>query len=243
MIATASLLFFRLLPIFVVAPVASFRRAPVLARVMLCVLLSLILAGNLPAASAGLAQQVSLVFFVQEFFAGMLLAFGLHAAVAVMQAFGQLIDFQVGFAAGAVFDPSSEQMASLTGELLTVALLVVFLVLNVHHDLLIGLNEFNKILPPGQTFGWNADGIFVFGGIFTLGFIIASPVIITLWLFDLGVAFVSRSLPQAQMYFVALPMKVGVGILALAWLSANLIHPFHRLLSRALSSWNAMFSV
>ncbi len=239
MISVATLLFFRLMPIFVVSPIASFRRSPVLLRLVLCGVLAILMAGPISSSATFEATAVNPALVIQEFAIGAVLAFGFHSAVAAMQTFGQLIDFQMGFAAGSVFDPSSEQVASLTGELFVVLLLVAFFTLNFHHQVLTGLFELNRILPPGTPLSLKADWIYVFGSFFTIGFIVAAPVVITLWLFDMGISFVARSLPQAQIYFVALPMKVMVGILSLAWLSSNLVEPSHRLFNAALQSWNA----
>jgi flagellar biosynthetic protein FliR len=51
---------------------------------------------------------------------------------------------------------------------------------------------------------------------FLLGLMVVLPVVLGLFAIDLGTAYASRSLPQANIYFVALPLKVMAGFALLA---------------------------
>lgn len=230
---------FRLLPLFVVAPISSFRRVPMLVRIILTIAIACALA-----AGTGLRPiQFEWTMLFTEFLIGASLAFSFHAAHAAVQTMGGLIDLQVGFAAGAVFDPSTEQMTSPVGEVMTMLLMILLILLNVHHDLLIGFSALLNIMPPGSAIQWSGQWLTILASHFALGFIIISPVILSLWLVDATLSFISRSLPQAQVYFVGLPVKVGLGILLLAWFSNHATEPMHRLLIHAIDSWNLMFRV
>ena len=112
-----------------------------------------------------------------------------------------------------------------------------------HHDLLHGFVSLLNILPLGSNIFINDAWLGILAGHFALGFIILSPVIISLWLIDLVLALISRSLPQAQIYFVGLPVKIGLGFFLLAWLMNNFIEPLHRLMLFALESWGLIFRV
>jgi flagellar biosynthesis protein FliR len=50
---------------------------------------------------------------------------------------------------------------------------------------------------------------------FLLAFMIVMPVILGLWLIDTAFALLSRSMPQANVYFLSLPIKLGVGVFIL----------------------------
>ena len=239
----AMLVGIRLLPIFVVAPILSFQRVPLTVRVILLMSLSIIFSSQVPLKFDDFIFEKLFSVFITEFVIGMSLAFGILSASAAIHTMGQLIDLQMGFSAATIFDPGSEMITSPTGELLTFAFVVVFFSLNMHHELLRGLNQLFHILPVGSSVIWQENWLKVLGSIYLLSFIIASPVIITLWLIDFSIAFVSRSLPQTPMYFIGLPVKVGLGILLLAWFLSNSAAPIYRLIESALGSWDLMFKV
>lgn len=50
------------------------------------------------------------------------------------------------------------------------------------------------------------------GQSFLLGFMVVLPVILSLLLVDVGVAYATRSMPQANVYFLALPLKLLAAI-------------------------------
>lgn len=233
----------RLLPLLVVAPVASFRRAPLLVRIILSVALAIVLSSSLNPITPAPQGGELILLMLSEFAIGASLAFGFHAASAALHTMGQLVDMQIGFAAASLFDPNTESIATPTAELLTIGLLVTLIQFNVHHDLLIGFSKLLNIIPPGTVPNWSEDWLKIIGTLYVLGLVIVSPIIMSLWFTDLVLAFISRALPQTPMYFVGLPVKVAVGILMLAWFFTQALEPFLRIWSNSLLSWNMMFKV
>ncbi len=238
----AAFISFRFLPLFVVAPIASFQRVPLVVRIVLSIALAIILSGLIENAYLFQPEIIIAIFFT-EFLIGMSLAFGFHAASAAVHTMGQLVDLQMGFSAASVFDPSSEEVASPTGELLSIMLIVVLFSANVHHDVLIGFARLIEVLPPGAPLQWQSNWLTILGLLYTTGFIILSPVLFTLWFIDFTMAFISRSLPQVPVYFIGLPVKVAIGILLLSWFFGQATGPLFRLLQEALVSWGLMFRV
>ncbi len=233
----------RLLPIFIVTPIASFRRAPILVRTVLVMALAVILGMSQKSLIIANSAENYFGLFIGEFLIGMSLAFSFHTAAAAVNNMGQLIDLQIGFAAASLFDPNTAQMSTPAAKILTLGLMATFFSMNTHHDLLLGFSKLLAILPPGQPFSWNADWIKILGVFYTLGFIVVSPVIICLWFSDVVMSFISRALPQTPVYFVGLPVKIGIGILLLSWFLNQALEPFIRVLTQALSSWDLMFRI
>lgn len=230
----------RLLPLLVVAPISSFRRVPLLVRMVLTLSLALVMASGLHQPSP---VEFKLAFLATEFFIGMALAFSFHVISAAAQTMGNVLDMQIGFAAGALFDPNTEQSASPTAELMAMLVAVSLVLLNFHHEILLAFAHLTNILPPGSVIIWSEGWIKILGINFVLAFVVFSPVILAVWFVDVAIAFVSRSLPQAQIYFVGLPLKIFIGILALAWFANQSLIPLNKLLSQALLSWNFLFGV
>lgn len=240
--ATVTLVFFRLLPIWIVAPIAMFRRIPMLVRVVLTISIAVILSVGYHNTPSNPPVSMTWMSLGSEFLLGLVLAFGFHAAQGSVQTMGHIIDQQIGFAAATVFDPGSEQTQSLISELLTLMVLIVFLALDVHHLLLSGIASTLNFIPPGHPFIINSESLIgLLGFQFALGFALACPVILILWLVDVVLAMSSRSLPQANIYFTAMPIKIGVGLLLIVWLSNNILPPLSRIFEVIFERWIVLF--
>lgn len=240
--ATVTLIFFRLLPIWIVAPIAMFRRIPMLVRIVLTVSIAIILSVGYHNTPSHVPANITWLSLGSEFLLGLVLAFGFHVAQGSVQTMGHIIDQQIGFAAATVFDPGSEQTQSLMSELLTLMVLIAFLALDVHHLLLNGIASTINVIPPGHTFSINSSALFGLVGLqFALGFALACPVILTLWLIDVVLAMSSRSLPQANVYFTAMPIKICIGLLLIVWLSNNILPQLARMFEAIFDSWILIF--
>lgn len=240
--ATTTLIFFRLLPIWIVAPIAMFKRIPALVRIVLSIAIAMILTVGYTNTPLHAAVSMTWMSLGSEFLLGLILAFGFHAAQGSVQTMGHIIDQQIGFAAASVFDPASEQTQSLIGELLTLVVLIAFLTFDVHHALLRGIASTMSLIPPGHPLTLNSNSLWqVLGLQFAFGFALTCPVILTLWLVDVTLALTSRSLPQANIYFVALPIKIGIGLLLIVWLSSHALPQIAHMFESIFDSWALLF--
>lgn len=237
LVATAYLSF-RLAPITLVAPIFAFTYIPVFVRGILTLVLAAVIAFSLGAAQIELMPKtLALATVASEFFLGMLLALGFHAASAAIHMVSQLIDAQIGFAAGATFDPVNYQTSSPTGTLFSLVLVATFFFTNLHYEFLLAFAELFRVAPPGILFSVDTPFFLAISAIFSAGFIVASPVIIVLWLVDVTLALISRSLPQAQIYFVAMPLKILIGLYVLGITLSSSQNTLYALLENALHSW------
>lgn len=238
----SALIFFRLLPIIVVSPIMMLRRVPVLVRVVLGISLAIILAAGYGDTVNNLHLTFGWGSLISEFAVGMILAFGFHAAQGSMQVMGHVIDQQIGFAAATVFDPASEQMHSLIGELMVLMVLVAFLSLDIHHKLMLGIASTLHLIPLGQTVHINIEGVWQILAIqFAVAFALACPVILSLWLVDVILALASRSLPQANIYFVAMPVKIAIGLILVVWLTTYVLPHLARMFELIFNNWVTIF--
>ncbi|MCD6069489.1 MAG: Flagellar biosynthetic protein [Microvirga sp.] len=202
--------FVRLTPLLVVMPVVVLGRIPVFVRLVVSLSLALVIAGTLPPPPGdGLVLQR----LAGEFLVGLSLAFGIHAASGALDFMGQMVDTQVGLNAAAVFNPISEGSSALVAELLALSMGLVFIGLDIHHAVLQVFSRLFDIVPVGRfdIATWTGQAVDVLGRQFLFAFIMMMPIIMGLWLADIGVAIASRSLPQANIYFLALPAKLALG--------------------------------
>jgi flagellar biosynthesis protein FliR len=231
----------RLAPITLIAPLFFFTHIPLLVRTVFTLMLTLIIGFGLDDEYVKLmGSNLNFLTLIGEFLIGMVLALGFHAVNAAIHMMSQLIDVQIGISAGATFDPQNHQTSSPTSTLLSMVAVAIFFSTNLHYDFFLGLSQVFRLIPVGTGIALTTDYILALGKIFVIAFVLAGPVIITLFLTDVALALISRSMPQAQVYFVALPLKLMVGFVMLA-LVLKLSQPyFYEILSSGFVSWDQL---
>lgn len=222
----ALLLSLRITAMLIVTPVFQAARIPASAKVVLVAGLSIAISQNLgPANVEGLSTLGDWVQAASvELMLGATLGLGVGLAIAAFSIAGRILDVQIGFALAQVFDPGTNRQVSVLDSAFTQIGVLLFLVLNGHHALLRAVAFSAERFPVGST--WHvaqaADAVFLqAAGLFSLGFALASPVIFCVLLVELALGVLARNLPQMNMFVVALPLKIAVGLVALAlWFTA-----------------------
>lgn len=215
-VANTGVVSVRLLAIFGVAPIAPFARMPWLIRLMLIVALAALMASAIPA-TVSPKTLMTVPVLGAEFALGMVIAFGFHAAQAGVDMVGRLMDSQVGINAAGVLDPTTAVPTSLFANLFMLMMCLLLISLNAHHALLLAFSQVLILVPPGQvSFALITPAVLtLLSAQIVLAFMTLLPVLLALWLSDVAFAFMARSMPQANIYFLALPIKLCVGIFML----------------------------
>ncbi|ETR95579.1 flagellar biosynthetic protein FliR [Acinetobacter lactucae] len=230
---TVLLLSLRLLPIFVVMPLTIFTRAPIFFRLIIVLAISVILSGLVPIEH----RVITISLIISEFLLGIVLAFGFHTAFASLDLVGKLLDLQIGINTAGVFDPSSSHLNGVISDLLIAIAGVLFFILNLHYTLLNGLVALFRVVPLG-SFNFQLLNIkklvSLMGEQFVFAFIILLPVILGVWLVDIAFAIMSRSMPQANIYFLALPVKFIAGLVLLMLAMPMIVQNIPRLFDEPL---------
>ncbi|CAA0275945.1 flagellar biosynthetic protein FliR [Acinetobacter baumannii] len=230
---TVLLLSLRLLPIFVVMPLTIFTRAPIFFRLIIVLAIAVILSGLVPIEH----RVITIPLIISEFLLGIVLAFGFHTAFASLDLVGKLLDLQIGINTAGVFDPSSSHLNGVISDLLIAIAGVLFFILNLHYTLLNGLVALFRVIPLG-SFNFQLLNIkklvSLMGEQFIFAFIILLPVILGVWLVDIAFAIMSRSMPQANIYFLALPVKFIAGLVLLMLAMPMIVQNIPRLFDEPL---------
>ena len=224
----------RLTPLIVAAPVAFFARVPLTVRMLLALTLAAVMASALPEQAA----QLSPAILAGELLLGAVMAFGFHAAHGALDMLGKLIDTQIGLNASGVFDPGTANVTGIIAEFLVLAFAMLFVALNQHHELLRVFSELLAVIPPGSVSlaVVSAPLAQVLTQQFLLALMMVAPVVVALWLIDVAFALMARSMPQANIYFLALPVKLGLGGLFLLLSMPLIVQRIPLLFEQALRS-------
>jgi flagellar biosynthesis protein FliR len=153
----------------------------------------------------------------KEFIFGCSFAFIVAIPGVVMLFFGRAIDMQIGLGAAGIFNPSSKTQDSLTGVAFHLGFLAVFFAAGWHLDTLTIIFETTKLIPLGSVDEINTMSMVnYFSKAFVLGVVLFFPVLASLFIVDIAAGVISKGMPQMNVYFVALPLKILVGIIVIS---------------------------
>ena len=224
-ITTLMFISIRLGTVLLFTPIQAIRQLPVPVRILLVFMFSGIMVNFIPPLNPVNNNEL-LLGSLAEFANGLILATSVYAAFAVFQIAGQLIDSEIGLNSLVIFNPAERTQEPLTSRLLGMLAVLYFFGLDGHVWLLKGLAYSFIIIPPGtiDLFAGFTPVVKQFGFMFSMAFMLASPVIMALLAIDLFGAVITRNMPQISTYFLTLPIKILVGLMILA-LMLDYINP------------------
>lgn len=153
-----------------------------------------------------------------ECIVGALLGLGVHLVLAALALAGRLMDVQIGFAMGSVFDPVTRTGSNVIGSITTLLGITLLVASDAHLQLAQLLSQSIDAFPLGRLPPLNDPMrlMLAAGTMFTLGLSLAAPVAVALLLTDLAIGVASRNMPQINVLVLALPVKVTVAFLVFA---------------------------
>jgi flagellar biosynthesis protein FliR len=245
-LGTALLLAVRVSALLIVAAPFAAGSIPLLVRAAFGLALGACLAGLVPpsAASADFGFARIVTGALHEAALGATLGLGINIAFAAFSMAGRLLDLQISFGIGQIYDPVSQtQLPVLTSTFNQLAV-VFFFLSDAHHHVMRGLALSVERFPAGSPWALEQAVMPVIhqvGSMFALGFAIAAPVVFCLFLVEVGLGVLARNLPQMNMFVLAIPIKVGVGLLALALSFVALSTVMGRVNASIFKTWEAVF--
>ncbi len=236
----------RLAAMLLVTPFFKALSVSTMVRVLLvfslAVVLSVGFSGMMPVADAGLGLLIAA--FMAEVAIGATLGLGILMAFAAFSVAGRLLDIQIGFGMAQVFDPLSRRLVPILSSLFEQLAIVLFFLVNGHHALLRGLAYSVERFPPGQ-FAWSDLNFYAVlkqvSSMFSLGFALVAPVVFCLFLLEFTMGVFTRNLPQMQIFVLAIPLKIIVGIAALGLWFTGAQAIMMQIDASIFQSWEALF--
>ncbi len=165
---------------------------------------------GLPATAVGLG-----VLLAGEMIIGAFLGTLALILIGALHTTGTIIAYVSSMANAFIQDPIAQQQSSLiSGFLSTLGILLVFIT-DMHHLMLAAVIDSYTLFVPGQglAFGNIAEviGRRVMDS-FALGVQLAAPLIITGFVYYLGLGLLSRLMPAMQVFFIGLPVQIAIQI-------------------------------
>ena len=173
---------------------------------------------------------------IGEILLGITIGMAVNLIFVGLQMAGQISGYQMGLALARVMDPSAGQQVPLLAQFFQLFAFLIFLSINAHHWFLMALADSFQLVPP---FGFKISGslveqlIHIAGNMFVIAIKVGAPVIAALLLTSVAFGLIARTVPQMNVLFVAMPLKIIIGLLfigfSLPYLSSFLKTVFSKL--------------
>lgn len=213
---TIYLIAIRLGTVLLFTPIQAIKSLPIRARLFLVFIFALFISLQTEAIHYDPAMSI-VISGLCEFANGLILSLSIYAIFSIFQMAGQFIDNQMGLNAATLFNPLEHGHESITARLLSMLAVLIFFTTEGHHRLMEGLVYSFRKIPPGQMilFDGFKPVLQQFSLMFSLSFTIASPVVISLLAIELIGSVLTRSMPQMNVYFLTVPVRILLGIVLL----------------------------
>ena len=234
------MVFMRISGFVFTAPVFGSRLVPVLVKVWFSVFIAFALI-PIVGLEGGLPSFGSPTYFIlaaREVLLGLLIGFISTFFIYGVEFAGHVLGLQMGFAASTLFDPFSNTEVSVVGRFQGLLAITLFIGMNGHHTLLSSLAASYQILAPsaeGLAASGGAELIRATANVFTVAVRISIPVLSALFMVEVGLALLAKTVPQMNIFVVGFPLKIAVGLTVLGFS----IPYFAYILARAILGTNA----
>jgi flagellar biosynthetic protein FliR len=201
----------RIVPTLAFSPPFTLMRVPASVRLMLCIAVSAWLVAGHPEQTTRLDLDGIgyLSIAASELIIGMALALALQLAFAALLTVGRSVDLQAGYAFAMIADPTSRAQMPLIGMIFAYAAAAVFFSTNGPADLLAIWSISLEHVPLGSAIG--SDALAVLATYMSAALVLAfgggGLLLLVLFLIDVAIALMSRTLPQMNVLFLGFQVK------------------------------------
>jgi flagellar biosynthesis protein FliR len=169
---------------------------------------------------------------VNQLLIGAALGLTMQIVFVAIQATGEFVGLGMGLGFATFFDQQSAGSTAVLSSYLNVFAMLVFLVLDGHLQMVSALIATFQTLPISADLlgaaGWRS--LVNWGGtIFSMGLLLALPVVAALLIANLSLGILNRAAPQIGVFQIGFPLTMLVGMLLLQLMVPNMIPFFARL--------------
>ncbi len=216
-----SLTFIRILAVVAVAPLFGSRTIPARVKIVLAIFLTIIIWPILDMQKFGNNLQFKSLFTLtfKEVIIGLFLGFNAKFLFEAFNFAGRLISQQMGLMMAELVNPESGAQVSPIENILSLMAILFFIYLEGHIFIITAIHKSFLVIPVASLTlirsGAGEKMLSMFNNIFILGLKFASPVVAIIFLIEICMGILARIVPQMNIFFIGLPIRLGVGLLIL----------------------------
>lgn len=214
------LIFLRAASFFVTMPIFSYRNIPNVLKIALAFFLAWIMYFTIQPETIEI-NMTYVLLVIKEVLVGLCIGLMAMMLFYAVQVAGGFIDLQMGLAIANIIDPQTGAQTPLVGKFLYVVTILFLLSVNAHYLLIDGLYYSYRFIPLetlAVSFGSGSVAKLAtttFATMFVIAFQMAVPVVGTLFLVDVALGMIARTVPQVNVFIVGLPLKMLISFIVL----------------------------
>lgn len=156
-----------------------------------------------------------------EIMLGVIIGLSVKLIFAGIQLAGQVTGFQMGLAIANLLDPVTQSQNSIIGQFKYLTAMLIFLAINAHHWFLRSLVASFRLVPPFD-FQFNNSLMkhlmLLAGNMFIIAIKVGAPIIVVMLLTSVALGLVARTVPQMNIFIVAMPLQIVIGLIFLGFM-------------------------
>ena len=163
---------------------------------------------------------LSVLQVISEVLVGLMIGAVARLMMSALQVAGQIIGMQSGLGFAQQMDPTVGQSGALLGVFLSMTAIVLIFATGIHRLMLQAVADSYQIFRPGDALAVGDAAQWAIAAVsaaFRIGLQIAAPIVVFAMVFNLAIGLVSRLIPQVQIYFIAMPSQILIGLSILAF--------------------------
>ena len=128
---------------------------------------------------------------------------------------GEVVSLQTTLSFAQTANPTGAEPTATVGTFLSLVGLTLVFATDLHQMFIAAIVRSYSLFPAGHAVSVGDFGnlaVTTMGSIFALGVQLAAPVIVFSLVFNVAAAFIGRTMPQFQIFFVATPLTVLLGL-------------------------------
>lgn len=213
------LIFFRCSGFFILTPIFGRREIPAQVKIGLSALLAVIVYPLVSQVILSDNLWIIATDVLREFTVGISMGYVTFLIFSALYLAGEIIDLEMGFGIVNVLDVQSNTQVPLMGNFYYILTILLFLTIDGHHILISSIIKSYDLVPIGKAIFNNSnllnEIVTGFKDMFILGVQISLPIISIIFLTDLVLGIIARTVPQMNVFIVGLPAKIAVGIIGM----------------------------
>ncbi|MBA4389359.1 MAG: flagellar biosynthetic protein FliR [Syntrophus sp. (in: bacteria)] len=222
------LVFFRVVSVLWLVPLFSSRYVSVVFKASLSLLIAFLLYGSVNIAADILKDPFSFTLLVaRELFIGITISFIVKIIFSSVAIAGDIISLQTGFSFARFMDPFTMTQVSVIEQIKNLLAIMIFFAIDAHYIVFQAIAVSFKTLPIGAATFKEPLLNYIINAttrVFSLGFKIGAPIIVTLFLVELAFGMLSRMIPQINIFIEGVPIKILITMILLT-VSLSFIAP------------------
>lgn len=157
-----------------------------------------------------------ILFMFREFSIGYIIGFCATFLFAAVQIGGEFISIQIGVSMSQVLDPTTGENTQVLSQLYSYVTAMVFIMLNAHQWLFAALYKSFQAFPLSTDWFFTGNIVsqvlHMSSSMFSIGISMTLPIFCVMFVSEVLMGFMSKMMPQMNIFMVAIPLKIYVGI-------------------------------